>query len=44
MTNAKFLLNYVRMSKDTSKAIVIIVCALGLLAGLLTWANHIRPH
>jgi hypothetical protein len=32
------------MSKDTSKAIFIIVVALGVLAGLLVWANHIRPH
>lgn len=32
------------MAKDTSKAIVIIAAMLGLLAGLLVWANHIRPH
>lgn len=32
------------MSKDTSKAIVIMVVMLGVLAALLTWANHIRPH
>jgi hypothetical protein len=32
------------MSKDNAKAIVIILFMLALLAGLLVWANHIRPH
>jgi hypothetical protein len=32
------------MSKDTSKAVVIILFALGVLAGLLVFANHVRPH
>jgi hypothetical protein len=32
------------MSKDTPKAIFIIIAMLGLLAGLLMWANHVRPH
>jgi hypothetical protein len=32
------------MSKDTPKAIAIIIGMLGLLAGMLLWANHIRPH
>jgi hypothetical protein len=32
------------MSKDTSKAVVIIVFMLAVLAGLLVFANHIRPH
>jgi hypothetical protein len=32
------------MSKDTSKAIFIIVAALALLFVLLLYANHIRPH
>jgi hypothetical protein len=32
------------MSKDTLKAIVIIVVALGVLCALLLFANHIRPH
>ena len=32
------------MSKDTAKAIVIILFMLALLTGLLVWANHIRPH
>jgi ABC-type spermidine/putrescine transport system permease subunit I len=31
-------------SKDTPKAIAIIVIALATLAGLLVFANHIRPH
>jgi hypothetical protein len=31
-------------SKDTPKAITIIVLALGVLAALLAFANHIRPH
>jgi hypothetical protein len=32
------------MSKDTPKAIVIILVALGVLGVLLLFANHIRPH
>ena len=32
------------MSKDNSKAIVIILFALAVLAGLLVFANHVRPH
>ena len=32
------------MSKDNSKAIVIILFALVVLAGLLVFANHVRPH
>jgi hypothetical protein len=36
--------HFAPMAKDTPKAIVIIVAMLGLLAGLLVWANHIRPH
>ena len=32
------------ISKDTLKAIVIIVAALALLCLLLLFANHIRPH
>jgi hypothetical protein len=31
-------------SKDTKKAIVIILFYLALLCGLLLFANHIRPH
>ncbi len=32
------------MSKDTPKAIAIIVMALFVLVGLLIVANHFRPH
>ena len=32
------------MSKDTSKAIFIIVTALAVLLLLLLYANHVRPH
>jgi cell division protein FtsX len=32
------------MAKDTAKAIAIIVAALLVLAGLLVFANHVRPH
>ncbi len=32
------------MSKDTPKAIFIIILMLIVLVVLLTWANHIRPH
>jgi hypothetical protein len=31
-------------SKDTPKAIAIIVIALGVLGLLLLFANHVRPH
>jgi hypothetical protein len=31
-------------SKDTFKAVVIILLYLGLLAGLLITANYFRPH
>jgi len=33
-----------QMSKDTQKALAIILGALGLLIVLLIWANHLRPH
>jgi len=33
-----------QMSKDTQKALAIILAALGLLVILLIWANHLRPH
>ena len=32
------------MTKDTAKALVIIIAALGVLVVLLLWANHLRPH
>jgi len=32
------------MSKDTIKALVIILGALSVLVILLLWANHLRPH
>jgi hypothetical protein len=32
------------MDKDTPKALVIIIGALIVLAGLLVIANHFRPH
>jgi hypothetical protein len=32
------------MTKDTAKAIVIIIAALAVLVILLLWANHLRPH
>jgi hypothetical protein len=32
------------MSKDTSKAVIIILGALALLTLLLLYANHVRPH
>jgi hypothetical protein len=32
------------MTKDTAKALVIIIAALGVLVVLLFWANHLRPH
>jgi hypothetical protein len=31
------------MTKDTAKAIVIIIAALAVLVILLLWANHLRP-
>jgi hypothetical protein len=31
-------------SKDTVKAIVIILLSLGVLCALLLVANHVRPH
>jgi hypothetical protein len=31
-------------NKDTPKAIAIIIGALLVLAGLLVFANHMRPH
>jgi hypothetical protein len=32
------------MTKDTAKALVIIIAALAVLIALLLWANHLRPH
>jgi hypothetical protein len=32
------------MTKDTQKALAIIIASLGVLVGLLFWANHLRPH
>jgi hypothetical protein len=32
------------MTKDTAKALVIIIAALTVLVMLLFWANHLRPH
>jgi hypothetical protein len=32
------------MTKETQKALVIIIAALGVLVILLFWANHLRPH
>jgi hypothetical protein len=32
------------MSKDTQKALAIIIGMLLLLTALLLWANHMRPH
>jgi hypothetical protein len=32
------------MEKDTPKALAIIIGALLVLAALLVWANHMRPH
>jgi hypothetical protein len=32
------------MSRDTAKALVIICGMVTLLAALLVWANHVRPH
>jgi hypothetical protein len=32
------------MEKDTPKALAIIIGALLVLATLLVWANHMRPH
>jgi hypothetical protein len=45
-TNAPFRSNIPAraMTKDTAKALVIIIAALGVLVMLLLWANHLRPH
>jgi hypothetical protein len=32
------------MSKDTQKALAVIIGALLVLVLLLLWANHLRPH
>jgi hypothetical protein len=32
------------MTKETQKALAIIVASLGVLVILLFWANHLRPH
>jgi hypothetical protein len=32
------------MTKDTQKALAIIIASLGVLVTLLFWANHLRPH
>jgi len=32
------------MTKETQKALAIIIAALGVLVILLFWANHLRPH
>jgi len=40
----RFRLSAMPMSKDTSKALFIIVTALAVLGVLLVFANHIRPH
>ncbi len=32
------------MSKDTQKALTIILLAIAVGVSLLVWANHIRPH
>jgi hypothetical protein len=32
------------VSKDTIKAIAIILISLAVLCGLLVFANHVRPH
>ena len=31
------------MTKETVKALVVIIAALGVLVLLLLWANHLRP-
>jgi hypothetical protein len=32
------------MTKETQKALAIIIASLGVLVALLIWANHLRPH
>jgi hypothetical protein len=32
------------MTKETQKALAIIIAALGVLVILLFWGNHLRPH
>ena len=32
------------MTKETQKALAIIIASLGVLVVLLIWANHLRPH
>jgi hypothetical protein len=32
------------MTKETQKALAIIIASLGVLVILLLWANHLRPH
>jgi hypothetical protein len=32
------------MTKETQKALAIIIASLGVLVMLLIWANHLRPH
>jgi hypothetical protein len=32
------------MTKETQKALAIIITSLGVLVALLIWANHLRPH
>jgi hypothetical protein len=32
------------MTKETQKALAIIIASLGVLVILLFWANHLRPH
>jgi hypothetical protein len=39
-----FIAIFAAMDKDTPKALVIIIGALIVLAGLLVIANHFRPH
>jgi hypothetical protein len=32
------------MTKETQKALAIIIASLAVLVILLFWANHLRPH
>jgi hypothetical protein len=32
------------MTKETQKALAIIIASLAVLVVLLFWANHLRPH
>jgi hypothetical protein len=32
------------MTKETVKALAVIIISLGVLVVLLLWANHLRPH